>query len=58
MQGCWRVLLLSLCLWPLGLPAAAPLPLPGVKRSAAFGTSSTPWRSTAAMLAVAVMPGA
>ena len=22
MQGCWRVLLLSLCLWPLGLPAA------------------------------------
>lgn len=22
MQGCWRVLLLSLCLWPFGLPAA------------------------------------
>ena len=38
-------------------PGAAAAGVSGVKRSAAFGTSSTSSRCTAAMLAVAVMPG-
>ena len=41
----------------LSVAAGAAVPVVGVKRSAVLGTVSTPRRSVAAMVAVAVMPG-